>query len=340
MKAAVLREFGAGLEVTEVPDPTPGPGEVVVRTRAAGVCRTDLKVIDGVIPTVTAPLVPGHELAGEVVALGRDVTSTRAGARVLVGLDLSCGTCAYCRRGELDHCNRLKRLGMEVDGALAEYVTVPAANLVALPDGLAFPAAATIADAIASPYHALVGRAGLRPGQTVAVYGLGGLGLAAVQIARLAGAEAIGIARTPARRELAEGLGASWTLDPDAGPLDERIRERTGGLGVDVFLDLVGIEGSTDVAVRSCRKGGRVVVLGYAVTEAVAPMLRLVYDEVSVGGSRGSTRADLLEVVGLVAAGRIEPVVAEEVALDEVGGVLDRLREGSTIGRSVVTFGS
>jgi 2-desacetyl-2-hydroxyethyl bacteriochlorophyllide A dehydrogenase len=340
MRAAVLERFGEGLTVTEVPDPVPAPGEVVVRTGAAGVCRTDLKVLDGVIPTVPLPLIPGHELAGEVVAVGEGVDAGQVGARVLVGLDLSCGICQYCSRGELDHCARLRRLGMEVDGALAEFVRVPAANLVRLPEAMPFAAAATIADAIASPYHALIRRAELRPGELVAVYGLGGLGLAAVQLARLAGAEVIGLARTPARRALAEQLGASSTLDPDEGPIEVRIRELTDGLGVDVFVDLVGIEGSTELAVRSCRKGGRVVILGYAVQAAVAPMLPLVYDEVSILGSRGSTRADLLDAVQLVARGGVTPVIAEEVPLDEVEDVLARLRDGSTIGRAVITFGT
>ncbi|HSK23026.1 MAG TPA: zinc-binding dehydrogenase [Egicoccus sp.] len=338
MRAAVLREFGAGLDVTQVPDPTPGPGDAIVRTGAAGVCRTDLKVVDGVVPTVPLPIVPGHELAGEVVAVGAGVDAAAIGTRVLVGLDLSCGDCAYCVVGELDHCQRLRRLGMEVDGALGEFVRVPAANLVPLPGDLSYADAATVADAVASPYHAVVGGADVRPGQIVAVYGLGGLGLATVQIARTAGAEVIGIARTPARRELAEELGASWTVDPRDGPVSEQIRDRTDGLGVHAFFDIVGIEGSIDQGVRSCRKGGRVVVLGYMVSEAVAPMLRLVYDEVSVAGSRGSTRADLRAALRLVGDGRVRTVIGDRVQLGEVNAALDRLRAGTTIGRAVVEF--
>ena len=340
MRAAVLRQFGQALDVTAVADPEPGPGEVLIRTRAAGVCRTDLKIVDGVIPTVPTPLILGHELAGEVAAVGADVTGIATGTRVLVGLDFSCGGCAYCRIGELDHCQNLRRMGIEEDGALAEYVRVPASNVIPIPDAVSFEAAATIPDAVGSPYHAVVGLAQTRPGQTVAVYGLGGLGLSAVQIAHLAGARVIAIARTPERRDLALQMGASDAIDPRDGVLSEQIRDLTDGLGVHAFFDFVGIEGSVEQAVLASRKGGKVVVVGYMTPQVQAPMLRLVYDEVSIMGSRSSTREDLQQIVGLVAAGRITPVIGQRLALDDVNDALDALRGGSVIGRPVVTFAS
>ena len=338
MKAAVLERFGADLALREVPDPTPGPGEVIVRTRAAGVCRTDLKVIDGLVKTVEPPRIPGHEIAGEVVALGTGVTTASEGDEVVVGLDVSCGVCHYCRIGELDHCDALRRLGMELDGGLAEYVRAPAANLVPRPGSMDPAVAATIGDAVGTPYHAVVHHAEVAPGHVVAVYGLGGLGLTAVQAARLAGADVIAIARTPRRRELATELGARWAIDPNDGPVADQIRELTGGLGVHAFLDIVGIEGSIEQAVLSCRKGGRVIVAGYSTPEVVAPMVPMVYNEVSITGTRGSTRKELHEVVDLVAAGKIVPVVGERLELDDVNGALARLRDGQTIGRPVVTF--
>lgn len=338
MKAAVLEQFNEPLNVRNMPDPEPGVGEVIVRTRAAGICRTDLKIIQGVIPTVKTPLIMGHELAGEVAALGPGVHGVAEGTRVTVGLDITCGSCEYCLRGELDHCARLIRLGLEQDGSLADYVRVPAANLIEIPDTVSFAQAATIPDAIGSPYHAVLKRADVRPGQTVAVYGLGGLGLTAVQIAVLAGARVIAIARTKERRRLAEELGADWSIDPNDGEVSTQIHQLTGGLGVHAFIDIVGIEGSIEQAVLACRKGGKVVVVGYFVSQLVAPMMRLVYDEVSIMGSRGSTRADLLEAVALVGQGRIRPVIGAELELEAVNQGLDRLREGSVIGRSVVGF--
>jgi 2-desacetyl-2-hydroxyethyl bacteriochlorophyllide A dehydrogenase len=338
MKAAVLEQFNEPLHVREVADPEPGVGEVIVRTRAAGICRTDLKIIQGVIPTVKTPLIMGHELAGEVVALGPNVRGFEEGARVTVGLDITCGVCEYCRIGELDHCARLVRLGLEQDGSLADFVRVPAANLIEIPPAVSFPQAATIPDAVGSPYHAVLKRADVRPAQVVAVYGLGGLGLVAVQVAVLTGARVIAIARTKERRQLAEELGATWSIDPNDGEISVQIRELTDGLGVHSFIDLVGIEGSVDQGVLSCRKGGKVVVVGYFVPQLTAGMMRLVYDEVSITGSRGSTRADLMEAVALVGQGRIQPVIGAELELDAVNGGLDRVREGSVIGRAVVTF--
>lgn len=338
MRAAVLDRFNEPLSIREVAKPEAGAGEVIVRTRAAGICRTDLKIIQGLIPTVETPRILGHELAGELVALGPGVSGIEEGARVTVGLDITCGACAYCQVGELDHCSRLRRLGLEQDGALAEFVRVPAANLVPIPPSVSFEQAATIPDAVGSPYHAVLDRADVKPAQTVAVYGLGGLGLTAVQVAALAGARVIAIARTPERRKLAEELGATWSFDPGDGEISEQIRELTDGLGVHAFIDLVGNEGSVESGVHSCRKGGKVVVVGYLVPQLTAGMMRLVYDEVSIMGSRGSTRANLLEAVELVGQGRIRPIIGEELELEAVNEGLDKLREGSVIGRAVVRF--
>jgi alcohol dehydrogenase, propanol-preferring len=260
------------------------------------------------------------------------------GDRVLASLDITCGACHYCRAGKLDYCDNLKRLGLEHDGAFAEVVRLPAANLFPVPDAIPFPEAATIPDAVGCPYHAVMHHAKVRPAQTVAVYGLGGLGLTAVQVARLAGASVIAIARTPERRRLAEGLGATWSIDPRDAPVSEQVRDLTGGLGVDAFFDFVGIEGSVEQGVLASRKGGHVVVVGYVVSEVVAPMVRLVYNEVSITGSRSSTRADLQAAIDLVAQGSLRPVIGREFGLSDVNEALDELRAGNIIGRPVVTF--
>lgn len=339
MQAAVLERFGEPLVVKEVEKPEPTDGEVLIRTRAAGICRTDLKVIDGSIPTVETPLIPGHEIAGEVAALGPGVTGVEEGARVTVSLDLACGHCEYCRSEQTNYCANLRRLGFEQDGGLAEFVRVPSQNVIVFPSNVTFEAAATIPDAVGSPYHAVVNRADVRPGHTVAVYGLGGLGLMAVQVAALAGAEVVGIARTPERRELARDFGAGATIDPNDGDVADQLRQLTGGMGVDSFIDLVGIEGSVAQGVRSCRKGGKVVVVGYFVPDFVGSMIRLVYNEVAVLGSRGSTRAELLQATSLVGRGRLQPVIGKRIGIAQIedGGVAS-LRDGSVVGRIVVLF--
>lgn len=337
MKAAVLEEFKEPLVVKEVEDPEPRMGEVLIRTRAAGICRTDLKVLEGAIPTVQTPIIPGHEIAGEVVGLGPGVTGIDEGARVAVNLDLACGVCEYCRSEQTNYCANLRRLGFERDGGLAGLIRVPARNLVEIPPTVTFEEAATIPDAVGSPYHALINRADVRPGHTVAVYGLGSLGLMAVQVGVLAGAQVIGIARTAERRELAREFGAVNTVDPNDGDVSEQVMELTGGIGVHSFIDLVGIEGSVSQAVLSCRKGGRVVVLGYFVPDFVGSMMQLVYKEVAVMGSRGSTPAELRQAMSLVGSGRLRPVIGKKITLDQVEdeGVAS-LRDGSVIGRIVV----
>jgi propanol-preferring alcohol dehydrogenase len=340
MRAAVLESFGQPLRVRDVPTPEPGPGEILVRVEAAGICRTDLKIVDGAIPTVAPPVIPGHEPAGVVVAIGADVDSVAVGDRVAVSLDVSCGACAHCADGRFHYCTALRRLGFELDGALAEYMVVPAANAVPVGDSLPFEVAATIPDAVGSSYHAVVTRAGVRPAQTVAVYGLGGLGLVAVQVAVLSGARVIAIARDPERRELAHSLGATWSIDPSSEDVVERARELTEGVGVHAFIDLVGIAGSVDVGARACRKGGKVVVVGYFVPEVVTGMMSLVYDELTVMGSRGSTRADLREAARLVGSGAIRPVVAHELPLADVNEGLTMLRDGAVTGRVVIRPGA
>jgi propanol-preferring alcohol dehydrogenase len=345
MKAAVLERFNAPLVVREVPVPVPGPGEVLVRTRASCLCQTDLKVLGGVIPTVKTPRIIGHELAGEVAALGPGAAGVPGGAgglkegdRVIAALDIVCGTCAYCQVGKLDYCLALRRLGFEHDGAHAEFVRLPARNIVPIPPAVSFEQGAAIPDAMGSIYHAIKVRGDVRPGQTVAIYGLGGLGFSGVQIAGLAGARVIAIARSPARRKLAQELGAAEAIDPEAGDLVDAVRRASGGLGVDLFVDLVGIEGSIEKAVRACRKGGRVVVVGYLVPAFRVTTMHLVYNEVQILGSRSSTRADFLEVAQLVAAGRIAPVLDERLALEEVNAGYARLQEGKVIGRSLIVM--
>lgn len=338
MKAAVLERFNEPLAIRDVPAPAVGPGEALIRTRASSLCRTDLKVMWGLIPTVQTPRIIGHELCGEVAGLSPGAAGVKEGDRVVAGLDISCMTCAYCQTGRPDYCLHLRRMGFEHDGAHAEYVRLPARNLVPLPTNVSFEQGASIPDAMGAVYHGLKAQGNLRPGQTVAIYGLGGLGLSAVQIAVLAGARAIAIARNSARRKLALELGAVVAIDPEAGDLVDAVQRASGGLGVDCFLDLVGIEGSIEKGVRSCRKGGRVVIVGYTAPTFQVTAMHMVYNEVQILGSRSNTRADLLEIVQLMAEGRLRPVIDHRIRLEDANAEYARLQEGKVIGRSVIVF--
>ena len=338
MRAAVLESFGETVIVREVATPKPGPGEALIRIRASGLCATDLKVMLGKVPTTPLPHIIGHEPAGEIAAVGDGVEGLKVGDHVIAGIDVSCGACLYCRTGKLNYCANINRLGMESNGSVAEYLLAPAANCVTVPEHVSFTNAAPIADAVASPFRAVHTVANVRVGQKVAVYGVGGLGLSAIQIASVIGADVIAISRNPERRALARELGASDAIDPNDGPVDEQLRDRTQGLGVHAFIDVVGIESSLQQGVRAVRKGGIVVILGYSVPALNTPMPPMILSEVRIAGSRGSTREELMTSVNLVASGQVKTVVGRTLGIDDVNEGLEGLREGAVIGRSIVEF--
>jgi alcohol dehydrogenase len=338
MKAALLVEYGKPLQMVDLPAPVPAAGEVLVRVRASGMCRTDLKIAKGFMASVRLPHVLGHEVAGEIVAVGDGVDAALGGRRVTSLVDITCGECDYCRDPASNYCANLKRVGIEVAGGHAEFLCLPTANLVFLPDAIAFDIASALPDAIGTTYRAIHTRGQVRPGQTVVIYGLGGLGLSGVQIAAVAGARVIAVARAPERRSLAIDLGASLTLNPDEVDFVDAIREATDGYGAHLFIDLVGIAGSVEKAVRSCRKGGRVVVVGYLVPTFEVTTYHLLANEVEILGSRSVTREEMQQVLPLVADGVLRPVIAEHLPLELVNDAYDRLSEGGTTGRPVIVF--
>jgi 2-desacetyl-2-hydroxyethyl bacteriochlorophyllide A dehydrogenase len=338
MRAALLTEFGKPLELVDIPVPSLAAGEVLIRTRASGMCPTDLKIAKGFMATVELPRVLGHEVAGEVAAVGAGVDSALVGRRVTSLVDIACGECEYCRDSTSSYCANLRRVGIETDGGHAEFLCVPAENLVPLPDSIPFDVASALPDAIGTTYRAIQTRGQVHSGQTVVVYGLGGLGLSGVQIAAAAGANVIGVSRTPERRELAASLGASTLIDPNEDDLVDSIRRATGGYGADLFIDLVGIEGSVEKAVRCCRKGGRVVVVGYLVPTFEVTTYHLLANEIEILGSRSVTREEMQRVMELVADGVLNPVIAERLPLDLANDAYSRLSEGKIIGRPVIVF--
>src|SRR5208337_1421313 len=208
MRAVVVARYGESLQATRRPVPRPGPGEVLIRVRASGLCSTDLHLLSGRQPLGELPRILGHELSGDVVELGAGLTQWRQGDRVTAAIDVTCGCCRYCLAGETQLCRSMKRIGFERDSGHADYVTVPEANLVALDPEISYQAAAILPDAVACMYHSLIhqGRVGI--GQHVLMLGVGGLGIHGVQIARSAGAEILATSRRRERLTLAEEYGA------------------------------------------------------------------------------------------------------------------------------------
>lgn len=306
MLAARLVAAGQPLETVNLPIPTPAPDEILVSVRAAGLCGTDLHLaVEGTLPVERTPITLGHEAAGVVAEIGSDVRGFSTGDRVALFPAAYCGTCRYCLAGRQSLCDRSKVYGMNRDGSLAEYISVPARTAVPLPDGIAFDVAAVATDGVATPFHALRGRGALRAGETVGVFGCGGLGTHAVMLARLMGAARIVAVDTDTNaRERALRLGADVALDPGACDVPRQVRA-LGGL--DLALEFVGVPVTVELALRSLAKAGRAVVVGVGPGKPSLPALAaFVGREHALLGSFGMDRRDIEDLFALISAGRLD----------------------------------
>ncbi len=339
MKAAVFNGPNEPLEVKEVPTPSPGRGEVRVRVAGCGMCHTDLHYVDHGVRTFTPPpLILGHEAAGTIEQLGDGVDDRALGDRVLIPAVLSCGRCRYCRRGRENLCANLAMLGNHIQGAYAEFVVVPADELVPVPESLPLEQACVIADALSTPYHAVKYRGRVRAGDFVAVVGCGGVGLNVVQCATLSGGRVLAIDVNEERLETARILGAVETIDPNSVErVDKHVRALTDG-GVDVAFEVVGGPTTLRMAYGLLRPGGRLCVIGYSHDDLAVSAAKLMFYELEVVGSLGCGGGEYPEIMRLVEAGRLrlEPIVSGTLPLEEINDGLDRLREGRGV-RWVVT---
>jgi D-arabinose 1-dehydrogenase-like Zn-dependent alcohol dehydrogenase len=330
MKAAVLREFGRPLELMDVALPQPAPDEALVRVVATGICGTDLKITAGAFDTTPLPLIPGHEVAGE---LASDTVDLHKGQRVACYLYDPCGQCRWCKAGEYTLCPTSRRIGFERDGGLAEFIAVPRRNLLPFSLSLSFEAAAVCMDAVTAPWRALVNRAALRSGEAVVVAGAGGLGLSGIQIARGLGARIAAIDPIASHRDLAIRNGAELAVDPsDVSQIHAWAPD-----GADVGFEASGSRIGFDALVNCVRPGGRLVCCGYKPgLEYGLDSSRLVLSEITVMGSRAGTRDDAAAALKAVEAGRVTPQIMERLKLEEANRGLDMLRAGQVLGRVVV----
>jgi 2-desacetyl-2-hydroxyethyl bacteriochlorophyllide A dehydrogenase len=261
MKAVRLTAIGQPLEAQDIPVPALGDADVLVRIKAAGICHSDVHYWRGTSSVGPLPQTLGHEMAGIIERVGANVTHFKAGDRVCVHYLVTCGLCYYCSRGNEQFCSTGQMLGKHRDGGYAEYVAVPARSLVLLPDEIPFEHGAVMMCSSATSFHALR-KARLQPGETVAVFGAGGLGMSAIQLARAFGASAIyAVDISTAKLKQAEGYGA---IPIDAGEIDPvvDIRHLTNGRGVDVSLELIGLPGTMRQAVQSLGIMGRACLAG------------------------------------------------------------------------------
>lgn len=339
MKAAVYHGNGSRLAIEEMPTPALRDGDVLLRVAACGLCHTDLHYLDHGVPTFQKPpIILGHEAAGTVERLGPGVSGVAVGDRVLAPSVWACGRCRYCRAGRENLCVDLVMPGNHLHGGFAEFLAVPAKELVRLPPELPLERACVIADAVSTPYHAVKQRGNVRAGDTVAVVGCGGVGLNVVQCAVLAGATVIAVDLNEARLALAKRMGARHTINPGASErVDKDVRKLTDG-GVDVAFEVVGSPKTIDLAFNLLRKGGRLVVIGFSHEPVPINAAKLMFYELELAGSLGCGGGLYPEIVALVAAGRIDlaPIVSGTFPLERINEGFDRLRRGEGV-RWVVT---
>ncbi len=337
MRAAMVRGFGKPLSIEEVPIPAPGPGEVLVRVAASGVCHTDLHAADGDWPVKPSlPFIPGHEGTGTVAALGHGVRFPSVGARVGVPwLHRACGTCDYCLTGWETLCESQENTGYSVNGAYAEYLVAPAAHTCPLPAALDFARAAPILCAGVTTYKGLK-ETEARPGEWVVISGIGGLGHLAVQYARAMGLHVAAVDIADEKLALARELGAEVTVDARSGDAAAEIQALTGGAH-GVLITAVSPPAFRQ-GVGMLRRGGTCVLVGLPPGEFPLPIFEVVLKRLTVRGSIVGTRKDLREALGFAAEGKVRCAV-ETAPLEAVNEILGRLRRGEVRGRIVLTPG-
>lgn len=342
MRAAIFYEANAPLNIQEWPDPAPSSDEILVRVAACGLCHTDLHYIDHGVPTAKQPpLILGHEATGVVAQLGEGVANVKVGNRVLLPAVLPCGSCFACRNGRENICLRMRMFGNDVDGAYAEFVTAPAKDVFILPDEIPLVEGCIIADAVTTPYHAVKNRAEVRPGDTVVVYGCGGVGLNVVQFANLAGGIVIAVDIAEEKLEHAKRLGATAIINPQQQSVGvaKAVRKLTAGAGADIAIEAIGNPATMKEAFSTLRPGGRLVVIGYSDHEVALNAGRVMYREMEIRGSLGCRPVDYPRVIELARTGRVEvaSLVTARFPLAEINVGLDTLRAGRGI-RSVVVM--
>ncbi|MGA5500994.1 zinc-dependent alcohol dehydrogenase family protein [Streptomyces umbrinus] len=343
MRAVVFEQFGKPAELRTVPDPAPAPHGVVVRVAATGLCRSDWHGWQGHDPDIALPHVPGHELAGTVEAVGALVTGWRPGDRVTVPFVCACGSCASCAAGDQQVCERQTQPGFTHWGSFAEFVALDHAdvNLVAVADELSFGTAASLGCRFATAFRAVVAQGRVAPGEWVAVYGCGGVGLSAVMIAAAAGARVVAVDLSPRALELAREFGAAECVEAsrDARPEEtaEAVRELTGG-GAHLSLDALGSPATCAASVGGLRRRGRHVQVGLLPQDPTLPMSRVIGLELELLGSHGMPAHAYPPMLESVRAGVLRPdlLVTSTIPLDAAPAALAAMGTAPGAGVTII----
>lgn len=338
MRAMVLHEWGSPLALETVPDPTPDHGEVVLRVHACAPDQFDVTIRAGRAGGAL-PLILGHEIAGEIAALGPGVDGWTVGDHVVVHVYLTCGQCRFCQAARVTLCRDFRGyIGAHAPGGYAEFVAVPARNLCPIPEGVDWPQATTIVSAVATPLKALTTRARVRPGDDVLIVGAcGGVGIHAVQIAKVLGARVIAVDVDDEKLAHARRLGADEVLNSRTQDFSALVQEFTHGKGADVVLELVGTEDTLPASFSSLATAGRLVVVAFQPgTVFRSDPTRFVDDEITVTGSRYVNHAELAEAAEWVGDGRVAPVISDTHPLAGAEQALADLAANRIVGRAPI----
>jgi D-arabinose 1-dehydrogenase-like Zn-dependent alcohol dehydrogenase len=335
MRAVQVTEKGGDFELVERDIPTPGPGDVLVKVEACGVCHSDLYAKEGVFPGVSYPVVPGHEVAGRVAALGDGVHGWSEGARVGVGWFAgNCGWCIPCRRGQLIACENMGVTGVTMDGGYAEYVVMPASALAALPDDIDAADAAPLLCAGVTTYNALR-RTEARAGDLVAVLGVGGLGHLGIQYAAKMGFRTVAIARGTDKEDLARALGAHHYIDSTATDPAEELTKLGGAA---VVLSTVTSGAAVAATIGGLGVQGRLVVVGAAEQPIGVPASALIGSGASIAGHASGTSMDSEDTLLFSSLSGVRPRI-ETMPLEQAGEAYTRMMAGDARFRMVLTVG-
>jgi propanol-preferring alcohol dehydrogenase len=344
----VLPHYGRQIDPVELDVRPPKGREVLIEVEASAVCASDIYAARGGYSrpagrfgALKPPLVLGHQIAGRVARVGPGVDDTRVGERCIVYCYLYCGRCRRCFDGRQNLCERVaQRIGFEVPGGFAEFVTVPERNLFKAPQGMSAEEASVLPDAITTSFHAVAARGRVRPQEKALVFGIGALGLYAVRFAAYRGAEVVAVDRVDDERLMwARRFGATDAFAWGAGisptrTLIDRMRRSLDG-PADVVIDLVGSDETLATSVEMLKPHGRLVLVGVAANGRV-PLAPLADRKIQVITSLASTPGDLLEVIALAERGDVQPLVAGAFGLHEINEAMRRLERGDAVGRLVV----
>jgi acryloyl-coenzyme A reductase len=340
MQAIVLRAFGApgNLRPETVPDPTPGPGEVLLRVEACGVCYHDVINRRGNLPRTSVPAILGHEAAGEVIAVGPGVEGWAVGDRAATLQRLSCGDCAHCHAERNSLCkNDTRFFGEEIPGGYAGYMTAPVAGLGRVPAGVPWTVAAVTCCTTGTAVHCLRTRGRLMPGETVLITGAsGGVGMQAVQLARHDGGRVIAVTSSPGKADVLFEAGAHEVIVSPDLDFSKQVRRVTGGQGVDLALEIVGSLTFAQT-LKTLAPGGRLVTVGNLETGIVDlnPGL-IIVKELEILGAYATTQAELNESLRLIETGALRSWVSDVLPLTDAARAHDRLEKREVAGRLVL----